>query len=171
MENKDASYHISSVYKPLMIHLGSQGVLLDGFENLDAQPQSDKEIPCDVRKLPYPSDSADMIVAIDLLQVFSHRETDAVLTEWARILKKGGVMILSVPDLKIILQEYYNGNLPITDVNQYLFGKQMNDYDYHYNSFDELSLQRHLQAAGLQVIEIQKEANSMPRLIARAIKI
>jgi len=171
MENKDESYHISSVYKPLMIHLGSQGVLLDGFENLDAQPQSDKEIPCDVRKLPYPSDSADMIMAIDLLQVFSHRETDAVLTEWARILKKGGAMILSVPDLKMILQEYYNGNLPITDVNQYLFGKQMNDYDYHYNSFDEISLHRHLQAAGLQVIEIQKEANSMPRLIARAIKI
>jgi len=159
------------IYKPLMLHLGSQGVVLDGFDNLDAQPQSSKEIQCDVRQLPYPNESADIVLAIDLLQVFSHRETDSVLKEWVRVLKKGGTMILSVPDMKKNLNDYYNNNLPISEANQYIFGKQANDYDYHYNGFDDVSLQKHLQTAGLQIVELQHEANSMPRLIARAVKI
>ncbi|HRS01990.1 MAG TPA: glycosyltransferase, partial [Bacteroidota bacterium] len=163
--------HNSIIYKPLMLHLGSQGVVLDGFENLDAQPQSSKEIQCDVRQLPYSNESVDMILAIDLLQVYSHRETDAVLKEWVRVLKKGGSMVLSVPDLKRILNDYYSGNLPISEANQYIFGKQANDYDYHYNGFDDMSLQKHLQSAGLQIVELQHEANSMPRLIVRAVKI
>ena len=159
------------IYKPLMLHLGSQGVVLDGFDNLDAQPQSSKEIQCDVRQLPYPNESADIVLAIDLLQVYSHRETDSVLKEWARVIKKGGTLILSVPDLKKILNDYYNNNLPISEANQYIFGKQANDYDYHYNGFDDVSLQKHLQTAGLQIVELQHQANSMPRLIARAVKI
>ncbi|HPD34094.1 MAG TPA: methyltransferase domain-containing protein, partial [Candidatus Kapabacteria bacterium] len=171
MEDPIDNNHNSIIYKPLMLHLGSQGVVLDGFDNLDAQPQSSKEIQCDVRQLPYSNESADMILAIDLLQVYSHRETDAVLKEWVRVLKKGGSMILSVPDLKRILNDYYSGNLPISEANQYIFGKQANDYDYHYNGFDDMSLQKHLQSAGLQIVELQHEANSMPRLIVRAVKI
>jgi predicted SAM-dependent methyltransferase len=158
--------HNSLIYKPIMLHLGSQGVVLEGFDNLDAQPQSDKEILCDVRQLPYQNETVDMIMAIDLLQVYSHRETDAVLKEWARVLKKGGTLILSVPDLKRILNDYYNGNSTISEVNNYIFGKQANDYDYHYNGFDDISLQKHLQAAGLQIVELQHQTNSMPRLIA-----
>jgi SAM-dependent methyltransferase len=44
-----------------------------------------------------PSDSADAVAAIHVLEHFHYWEVEPLLTEWKRILKPGGKMILELP--------------------------------------------------------------------------
>ncbi len=50
-----------------------------------------------MRKLPIESDSADAVAAIHVLEHFYYWEVFDLLTEWKRILKQGGKMILELP--------------------------------------------------------------------------
>ncbi len=142
---------------PKFLHLASQGKVLEGFDNLDILPQIEGEIQADITKLVYLDKSVDLIFAENILQVFPHRHTRNVLTEWKRVLKVGGVMILILPDLKSILQNYNDGLLSNREVNELLFGKQTNDYDYLYNAFDSESITNHLKAVGLDIVETKIE--------------
>jgi ubiquinone/menaquinone biosynthesis C-methylase UbiE len=159
---------------PLLLHLGSQQVVLPGFVNLDANPQSPLEIKADVSNLPYDSNSVDMIYCVNLLQVFSHRQVDNVLQEWCRVLKIGGLLILVVPDMEKILLNYHLGKFSWEQVNYYLFGEQKNNYDYHYNGFDAFSIKSHLINAHFRLLEINNlEENNFaefPVIYVRAAK-
>tara|TARA_R110000868_G_scaffold176513_3_gene414238 strand:- start:9638 stop:10069 length:432 start_codon:yes stop_codon:yes gene_type:complete len=55
------------------------------------------DIKCDLRKLEIASDSADAVAAIHVVEHFQHWEVFDLLTEWRRILKPGGKMILELP--------------------------------------------------------------------------
>lgn len=58
-------------------------------------PEAD--ILCDLRKLEIATDSADAVAAIHVLEHFYEWEAKDVLTEWRRILRPGGKMILELP--------------------------------------------------------------------------
>lgn len=55
------------------------------------------DIHCDLRKLDIASDSADAVAAIHVLEHFYEWEAFDLLTEWRRVLKPGGKMILELP--------------------------------------------------------------------------
>jgi len=52
---------------------------------------------CDLRKLEIDSNSADAVAAIHVLEHFYAWEAQDLLTEWRRVLKPGGKMIIEVP--------------------------------------------------------------------------
>jgi len=164
----------SKIPIPLLLHLGSQQLILEGFHNLDAQPKSINEIKADVSNLPYNNESADLIYAINLLQVFNHRKTKKVLDEWARVLKKGGLLILTIPNMKHILKLYQDNQISWETTNLFLFGKQQDNYDYYYNGFDKDSIIDHLTKSGFQILEIQElieeTLNNMPIIYLRSAK-
>lgn len=59
---------------------------------------SDKsDLKCDLRKLEIDSDSSDAVAAIHVLEHFYEWEVADILTEWKRVLKPGGKMILELP--------------------------------------------------------------------------
>lgn len=66
------------------IQLGSGTVFLDGFDNTDL-PSIDIRNP-----LPYGDDSADIIVAAHVLELFILRDVAFALREIHRVLKLGG---------------------------------------------------------------------------------
>ena len=76
-------------------NLGSGKIHWDGWLSVDLNDESD--IQCDLRKLTLPSDSADAIAAIHVLEHFYEWEAFDLLTEWKRVLKPGGKMILELP--------------------------------------------------------------------------
>tara|TARA_R110000868_G_scaffold9790_4_gene48177 strand:- start:71 stop:574 length:504 start_codon:yes stop_codon:yes gene_type:complete len=69
----------------------------DGWLNVDQCETAD--IQCDIRKLEVANDSANAVAAIHVLEHFYEWEAFNLLTEWRRILKPGGKMIIEVPCL------------------------------------------------------------------------
>ena len=69
----------------------------DGWVNVDLCETAD--LRCDLRKLEIKSDSADAVAAIHVLEHFYDWEAFDLLTEWKRVLKPDGKMIIEVPCL------------------------------------------------------------------------
>ncbi len=155
METNEKNF-VQNPFQPLMLNLASQGEVLPGFVNIDKNPQKDSEIIGDIRDLEFDDDSVEIIVARNILQVFSHRELQKIVLEWKRVLKQGGTIILSVPDLKSILEAYSVGSLDFDETQKAVFGYQQNDFDYFYNAFDEYSIEKFLASNGFSIIEIKK---------------
>ena len=87
---------------PVRLNLGSGGVNLQGYINIDfveyregVQP----DINCDIRKLPFPDNFADEILSVHVIEHFYLWELPKLLEEWRRVLKPGGKIALETPDL------------------------------------------------------------------------
>jgi predicted SAM-dependent methyltransferase len=87
----------------MKLHVGCGKRVLDGWVNCDVQHAAGAprapEILCDVRSIPLADGSADELMAIHLLEHFVRWECDAVIAEWRRLLKPGGLLVLELPDL------------------------------------------------------------------------
>jgi len=77
-------------------NLGCGNKKWDGWINVDLHSDI-ADLKCDLRKLEIASDSADAVAAIHVLEHFYEWEVAEVLTEWKRVLKPGGKMILELP--------------------------------------------------------------------------
>jgi predicted SAM-dependent methyltransferase len=89
-------------YRGPKLHLGSGTIHWDGWLNVDQNEKSD--VQWDLRKLELPNDHADIAVAIHVLEHFYAWEAEDLLTEWKRVLKPGGKLVLELPCLDKVLQ-------------------------------------------------------------------
>ena len=85
---------------PLKLNLGCGLDIRKDFINIDLFSENPDVVRMDVRNLELSYNSVDLILASDILEHFSHRETDAVLAEWARVLKPGASIIIRCPSLR-----------------------------------------------------------------------
>ena len=88
---------------PTAYNLGSGRAHWAGWINVDLN-ESEADLQCDLRSLAVESDSADAVAAIHVLEHFYQWEAEEVLTEWRRILKPGGKMILELPCMDKVLR-------------------------------------------------------------------
>lgn len=80
------------------LHLGCGEVYIQGWINIDLH-NAKADVKADCKAIPYPDNSADMVLASHLLEHFDFKEAFVVLAEWKRVLKPGGMLIIEVPDL------------------------------------------------------------------------
>ena len=89
----------------MRLNLGCGDMILDGWVNCDLY--NDKaQIKCDVRQLPFDSDSVDDIYASHIIEHFDFYEAFKVLDEWKRVLKIGGFLRLETPDLLALCKRF-----------------------------------------------------------------
>jgi len=89
----------------LRLHLGCGDKRLKGWLNLDIDPACGPDKVHDVTYLADFSDnSVDEIYACHLLEHIVPYRTLEVLAEWRRVLRPGGTLRLSVPDLRLVMQ-------------------------------------------------------------------
>lgn len=62
--------------------------------------QIQPDVSCDIRKLPFETDSADEILSVHVIEHFWRWEVADVLCEWVRVLKPHGKMVIECPNLK-----------------------------------------------------------------------
>jgi len=82
----------------LALNLGCGDMILPGYINCDKYNEA-AEVMCDVAELPFDSDSVDAIYASHIIEHFDFKEAFAVLEEWKRVLKEGGILSIETPDL------------------------------------------------------------------------
>lgn len=86
------------------LNLGCGDDRRDGYVNVDLR-ENVADIVCDVRKLEHWADSeADEILALDILEHFPADQSRAILTEWHRVLRPGGLLEVRVPNLYRLCQ-------------------------------------------------------------------
>jgi len=110
------------------LNLGAGARQLKGYLNCDFSDNYSGEKPdveCDVRKLPFSDDFADEVLAVHILEHFYIWEVEDIVTEWMRVLKPGGQMIIEVPCLDKIIGQFikFDGCPPIKLGMGGLYGK------------------------------------------------
>lgn len=97
----------------------------------------------DIKNLPYNENTVDMIYASHVLEYFDREEVLKVLAEWRRVLKKGGLLRLAVPDFGAMAKLYISGHYNLETFLGPLYGKwKMTEYTtiYHKTTYDFASL-------------------------------
>ena len=78
----------------MKLHLGCGSRRFEGYVNIDMKGG---DVECDIRTLPYLDEVVEEIVAIHVAEHFFITELLAVLTEWHRVLKTDGKLVLELP--------------------------------------------------------------------------
>ncbi|EIC19813.1 hypothetical protein Thi970DRAFT_03416 [Thiorhodovibrio frisius] len=82
-----------------------------------------------------------------MLESFGRRDFRAVLAEWRRVLKPGGLLRLAVPDFAACAKLYHERGLA-DGLNGLIWGGQRDGMDDHKMIFDEPFLKHELQGLG-----------------------
>jgi predicted SAM-dependent methyltransferase len=140
------------------LHLGCGTSRLDGFCNVDARRFSGVDVVSDVATLRrFKSSSASLIYASHVLEHFPRKRTAAILRRWHEILKPGGELRVSVPDLGRLAELYHqhSGGLSDRDLDLWLgviYGGQDGALDFHAAGFTFAFLRRLLEECGFENI-------------------
>lgn len=88
---------------PVRINVGCGRHTPEGWINCDVvrakRAKRDPDLFCDFRAIPLPDGCADEVHAIHVFEHVYRWESDALLKEWKRLLKPGGMLVLEMPDL------------------------------------------------------------------------
>lgn len=93
------------------LNIGCGAKTWPGFVNIDFPGNwsgKKPDVECDIRAIPLSDNHADSAYAIHVLEHFYRYETEDVLKEWIRLLKPGGKLIIEVPCLDKVLNQFNN---------------------------------------------------------------
>jgi len=98
--------------------------------------------------------SVSLIYACHVLEHFGRYTYKAVLKEWFRVLKPGGILRLAVPDFAACAAIYYENGLAdgLSGLIGLIIGGQRNEHDFHKMIFDEDFLRRDLIEIGFREV-------------------
>jgi SAM-dependent methyltransferase len=92
------------------LNLGCGDKILPGYVNVDVAPNRAGKSPdvlCDLHDLePFDSDTADEVLAVHVVEHFWRWEVVDILSEWVRVLRPGGRMVLECPNLLTACEEF-----------------------------------------------------------------
>ncbi len=144
---------------PYKLHLGCGNIKLAGFCNVDALETIAADVVDDIRTLKrFPNGSAQEIYACHVLEHFAHDEVMPLLHRWFEVLRPGGVLRISVPDIDRIMRIYQTnpthfqtkGHSPWIGL---IYGGQSTPYDYHKTGFNACWLAYLLEQCGFEQCE------------------
>jgi SAM-dependent methyltransferase len=95
---------------PLRLHLGCGWKRFEGYVNVDLWINESTDVICNVTRLPWPDNSADIIENYHVIEHISHLKIRDTLIEWHRVLKPGGTLVVECPHFDEAVKEYLSGN-------------------------------------------------------------
>jgi len=137
------------------IHLGCGPINAEGFINVDALPYSHIHYIQKIDDLSiFPDEYADLIYASHVLEHLEYNNISGILKEWHRVLKKGGVLRISVPELDKLIEVYSLEQKDIKAIIAPLMGGQDHEFNYHKAVFNEKYLTELLLSAGFREVRM-----------------
>jgi len=126
----------------MKLHIGGKEKHPD-WKILDIEPRPEVDIVADATNLSqFEDNSCEAIYASHVLEHFYHGingEVINVLKEWHRVLRPGGIIYLSVPDISKLCSLYVQSGISFQEkmhIMCILYGGQSNIYDVHKIGFD-----------------------------------
>jgi len=138
---------------PRKLHIGGT-IRSEGWEVLNANPAPYVDHVCNATDLSrFPDNTFTEIYASHVVEHFDFAgELQATLKEWRRVLKPGGKVYISVPDLDILAKLFLAKDRLSLDerffVMRMIFGGHVNRHDYHVVGLNEDFLAAFLRQAG-----------------------
>lgn len=145
-----------AITNDLKLHLGCGWKHIDGYVNVDLWITDATDVICDITDLPWPDNFASIIQSYHAIEHISHRKNKETLSEWLRVLKPGGKLILECPNFDIVVQEYLEGN---EERLLNIFGRQRSHGDAHLYGYNSKRLMSLLEEVGFEDI-CEKEPQS-----------
>lgn len=87
----------------LYLNLGSGRRILSGFVNIDRYVKEPSILAADIYRLPLRDGVADGLFSAHSLEHLPIRRASLALREWFRVMKEGATLLLSMPDLDMIM--------------------------------------------------------------------
>jgi predicted SAM-dependent methyltransferase len=150
------------------LHFGCGSVRIPGWLNVDVAG-SDWDIDLGSGSVPWPDNSFDVAVGLHVIEHLElHQELLPLLRELRRVIRPGGTLWVSTPDLETICEEYEDDRLerlladrrkrfPSFDLGGaptvHLINHFFNQNGEHRNLFDFPFLEWTLRQAGLEQVE------------------
>jgi predicted SAM-dependent methyltransferase len=171
--------------KALRLNLGAGIDLQPGFTNIDLYELKDlkakkgvlnkakvrgKYLKADVRKLPFEDESVDYIMASEILEHIPLKDLNDTLREWVRVLKKGGKMIITVPDFDEVAREWIEMSMEkynperYGEIAQVIYGNQITEGEFHTAPLNVAFFQNSLGRMGLKDGKIMTYKRGTPTI-------
>lgn len=100
----------SKLEEPIRLNLGCGDKIIAGYINIDVAATRRGKAPdliSDIRELTcIPSDFADEVLSVHVIEHFYQWEVDSILREWIRVLKPGGKLVIECPNLENAAREF-----------------------------------------------------------------
>ena len=125
----------------IKLNIGAGSTVIEGFTPID------RKLGTEAFPLPYADGSVDEIRASHILEHFTFGDASKAMEEWSRVLKPGGRIRISVPDVDKVLKDETPNRL------FYLMGGQMHADDIHKSAYDRNRLTALMQQNGLRQIK------------------
>ncbi len=144
----------------LKLHIGGRTTKKD-WQILNIFPGEGVDYVGDIKDLSgFSTNICSEIYASHVLEHVSQRDILATLKDLQRILKPGGKLMISVPDLDILCRHFIDPKLNANQrfhVMRMIFGGQTNEHDFHYIGLNFDFLRSYLKKAGFAGIKKVKD--------------
>ena len=138
--------------KEIKLHLGCGEKYIPGFIHIDIRKFEHIDYVTSIDNLyMFKDNTVDLIYASHILDHVKRAETEVVLSEWYRVLKKGGILRIAVSNFEAVV-EIYLKNKNLEELMGLLYGGQTYENNYHYRTFDFQSLSNILRKVGFRKI-------------------
>jgi len=134
----------------------------DGYKciNYDERKLDCVDVVGDVRKLDFPDNYFENILASDIIEHFPISETVDIITEWKRVLKVGGIIEFRMPNLRAICKKYIDGVHDAKLISWLIFGGQDYSGNHHFVIFDREFFKSVAEPLGLIEIDYKDVDNN-----------
>ena len=147
------------IKKSSKLHLGCGKIYIPNFIHVDINKYKHIDYVADIKKMKmFKNNSLDLIYACHVIEYFDDKEIEKVLKEWKRVLRKNGIIRLSVPNFDSIIKIYKKyKDINYLGIKGPIFGRWKNNktgkFFYHKNLYDYDSLKKVLLGCGFKGIK------------------
>lgn len=148
----------------MKLNLGCARDIKDGYLNIDMFHTDPRVKIADVSNLDFLSNgSVDHILAKDVLEHMVFKVAVKAMSEWARVLKKNGTILLQTTNIEMQFEALKQKVWDIPTFNYMLFGGkgyidgQIRIQDRHGSVFTESFLRSKLSSLGIEVLSVKKD--------------
>jgi len=136
----------------VLLHIGCGEINSPEFINIDARPLAHVHVVTDdITSLgDFGDESVDLVYMCHILEHIKRDALVEVLTQIKRVLKKGGVLRISVPDFDQLIEVYNASGKNMDSIHLQLMGGQDHAYNFHYSVFNHTSLSNLLGKVGFR---------------------
>jgi predicted SAM-dependent methyltransferase len=137
------------------LNLGCWDRIIPGFINIESQDIPGVDIVADVKNLKMFEDSTvELIYASHVIAYFDQFEIIDVFAEWKRVLRPGGTLRVSTPNL-LSLISIYEMSLSVDKIKGPLYGRMFGSQGliFHRQIFDQDALTKLFVECGFENVE------------------